>query len=286
MTAAERIRALLVDAEAYRGKGSYPEAEQSYRAALALAEASFGERLSRLPKSQTSWARAPQVQRRFRRGRAPLPPRAGDLGERLGSDVPEVATIYHNMGGVEHARGDFAQAEPLARRSVAIREQVEGDDLDLAADRAALAAILDGCGKTAEAGTLLRAALAVFTRRLGSEHHEVAVTLNNLAAIAHRGGEAQEAESLYRRALAIKERAIGPQQPELAPTLNNLALLCAEDGRCDEAGLLYQRAIALLEGAVAPDHPTLVACRDNHAALPPCTCDPPGGGWGSRKGNV
>ncbi|MEP7270952.1 MAG: tetratricopeptide repeat protein [Acidobacteriota bacterium] len=41
----------------------------------------------------------------------------------LGQAHPEVATIYHNLGGLEHARGRDAGGEPLARRPVEIRER-------------------------------------------------------------------------------------------------------------------------------------------------------------------
>ena len=74
-----------------------------------------------------------------------------------GPGHPDVAAIYHNLGGLEHARGNYATAEPLARAGIEIRERtVAADDPDLAAGKAALAAILDGAGKHEEAETLLR----------------------------------------------------------------------------------------------------------------------------------
>jgi hypothetical protein len=44
----------------------------------------------------------------------------------LGPEHPEVATLCHNLGGLEHARGRYARGEPFARRSVAIREKALG----------------------------------------------------------------------------------------------------------------------------------------------------------------
>src|SRR5437899_2606067 len=83
---------------------------------------------------------------------------------------PEVATLYHNLGGLEHARGHFAGGEPWARQSVAIREQALGPDHpEVAADVAALAALLDGQGKWDEAEALYRRALAIFERVHGPE---------------------------------------------------------------------------------------------------------------------
>ena len=83
----------------------------------------------------------------------------------------------------------------------------------MAADVAALAAILDGQGKYDEAEALYRRALTIFERVYGPDHYEVAVTCNNLAALSYAKGDdakgdEMKAESLYRRALAIKEVAL------------------------------------------------------------------------------
>ena len=266
-----RLETLTSLGQVQRVQGHYEDAEQHCRAALVLAEAEVGAEAVEVAEVANELGVTLKYRGDFEEAER-LYRRALAIFERdSGADYPAIATIYHNMGGLEHARGNFDNAEPLARLSVEIRQKAaKPDELELAADRAALAAILDGAGKTAEAeGLPARSALAIFERHLGSEHHEVAVTLNNLAAIAQRGGDVQEAESLYRRALAIKEQTLGPEQPELAPTLNNLALLCVADDRFNEAESLCGRAIELLEANVSPTHPTLLACRENYAALRP-----------------
>ncbi len=93
-----------------------------------------------------------------------------------------------------------------AREAGAIREaSVGADHPDVAADRAALAAILDATRPDDEAAELLQGALTVFARTLGPNHHEVAVTLGNLGAIDTRRGNLESAEQRLRRPLAIKE---------------------------------------------------------------------------------
>src|SRR5438093_125331 len=69
-----------------------------------------------------------------------------------GADDVALASVYHNLGGLEHARGNYEAAEPLARRSVELRELALGaKHPDVAADRAALAAIVDALGRDEEA---------------------------------------------------------------------------------------------------------------------------------------
>ena len=67
----------------------------------------------------------------------------GIIEAACGPDHIDAATIWHNLGGVEHARGRFVGGEIYARRSVQIRETVLGPDhVAVAADLAALAALV------------------------------------------------------------------------------------------------------------------------------------------------
>jgi tetratricopeptide (TPR) repeat protein len=158
--------------------------------------------------------------------------------------------------------------ERPARRAVQIREQALGPDhLDVAADAAALAAILDGLGRYAESEPLYRRALAIFERRFGPTNYEIAVNLNNLAAVCQATGRGGEAERLYARALAIKEALLGPDHPDMAMSLNNLAVLRRAQGRPVEAEALYRRALSIFELGLSANHPKVAACRGKYAAL-------------------
>jgi Tetratricopeptide repeat len=81
--------------------------------------------------------------------------------------------------------------------------------LESAADRVALAAILDAGGRHQEAAATLRQALSVYERVLGPEHYEVAGVLQTLAEVAERSGEAEQAAVLRGRALRIRRRVLG-----------------------------------------------------------------------------
>ena len=137
----------------------------------------------------------------------------------------------------------------------------------MAADKAALAAILDGQGKYDEAEALYRQALAVFERVYGPDHYELAVTFNNLAALSHAKGDDAEAEQLYRRPWPSRRRSLGPDHPDVAMTLNNLAVLYKSAGKYSEAEPLYQRALAIFEAALGPTHPKVITCRQELCAV-------------------
>jgi tetratricopeptide (TPR) repeat protein len=173
----------------------------------------------------------------------------------------ELADLYHNLGGLEHARGRHARGEPLARRAVHLRARRHGPDATVVwMDRTAHAALLDGLGRYAESEPVYRSALTIFRRRLGSGHYEVAVTLNNLGCLSAERGDARGAVRLLQKSLALKERLFGSSHVEVAFTAHNLASTLAELGRASEARPLFQRATRILRRRLGTDHPTTRAC--------------------------
>ena len=92
------------------------------------------------------------------------------------------------------------------------------EQLAVAADRSALAAILDAQGRHREALAPLKQALALVEAELGREHYEVAVLLITLAAVAERAGDPRQAEDSYVRALSIQRRVLGDRHADVRET--------------------------------------------------------------------
>jgi tetratricopeptide (TPR) repeat protein len=176
--------------------------------------------------------------------------------ELYGEDNDWVATIYHNLGGLAHARRQPEAGEPLARYGLQLRIRLHGaDDPRVATDRAAWSALLADCGRLDEAEAELTSALAALGRLAGQEY-EVASITHNLAALRHRRGDLTGAAQGYAAALRLKETLLGPLHPDLAATLVNLSAVSP-----DQAHAGYTRAVEILNRAVEADHPTLAAAR-------------------------
>ena len=178
----------------------------------------------------------------------------------------DIATLYHNLGGVEHARRDFVAAEPLARRGLALRRDL-GDDDAIAADSVALAAILDGQRKFDEAEALYREALVIFERSPDRNAGEIAVALNNLGAQYLARGRMSEALTLLSRSQRLKRTYLGTDHPDVAVTLNNLAEARRRAGEFVAAKSLYREAIEIFETSLGAAHPKTAACRRNLSTL-------------------
>ena len=148
------------------------------------------------------------------------------LARRPGTDPLALAALYHNLGGLEHARGRHARAEPFARCAADIRTRLLGaEHPDVARDLAALAAIVDGRGRHEEAETTHRRAIEILGRRVGADHRDVAAALVNLAACLHAQRRTLEAETVAEQALRSSAKAFGAGHPHTALAADNLAAI-------------------------------------------------------------
>ena len=173
----------------------------------------------------------------------------------------DLAELYHDQGR-------YADAEPLFKRALTIREKALGPDHpDVATTLNNLAELYHDQGRYADAEPLYKRSLAILEKALGPDHPDVATDLNNLAELYRDQGRYAEAEPLYKRSLAIKEKALGPDHPSVAASLKNLAGLYRNQGRYAEAEPLSKRSLAIYEKALGPDHPDVATALSNLAAL-------------------
>lgn len=96
----------------------------------------------------------------------------------------DLALNLNNIAGLYYAQGLYAEAEPLFRRALAIREKLFGSlHPDVALSLNNLALLYNDQGNYHEATPLLNRSLAIWEKTFGPYHTNVAVSLNNLAVI-------------------------------------------------------------------------------------------------------
>lgn len=183
-------------------------------------------------------------------------------------DLPQTADYYNRAGNYYREQGEYAQAVPLLRRALAIREQTLGEEhLDTASTLNNLALVLKARGEFDEVEPLYKRALAIREAILGASHTETAQLLSNIASLYSTQARYAEAEPLHKRVLMIMETTHGSRHPETAISLNSLALVYKYQGRYGEAEQLYQRSLLIREEAQGPDHPSVAVALNNLAYL-------------------
>jgi tetratricopeptide (TPR) repeat protein len=148
------------------------------------------------------------------------------LEQTLGADHLELAPLYHNLAGLEHAQDRFTEGEPFARHAIEIRAKHEGlETTGASGDLAVLGALLLGQKRYAEAETVLERSLAIWQGKYGPQHYEAAVVKHNLAAIYQACGDQSRALRTYADVFHIKSHILGPTHPDVVSLHQHIARL-------------------------------------------------------------
>jgi transposase-like protein len=141
------------------------------------------------------------------------------------------ASVYHNLAGLAHAQGRFADAVTPARTALALHHHLHGPTAtEVAADAAVLGAVLLDLGHLDEAEAQLRHAYRIWVARFGPDHYETAVCLHSLGVAQYRRHRPETGRQLLARALRIKTTVLGPDHPEISRLRHNLAVMQTATG--------------------------------------------------------
>ncbi|HEY3229251.1 MAG TPA: tetratricopeptide repeat-containing protein kinase family protein, partial [Roseiflexaceae bacterium] len=172
--------------------------------------------------------------------------------------MPYRADVLQGLADLHRHRGEFAQAESLARQALEIIEARFGpQDRRVALARQQLAEMLRARGQLVEAGPLVRDALSILRRECGDDHPLVAAALSELAALREEQGAFAEAEELCREALAIRRRTLPDDHPEVAAALDRLGAISWRQGHYPEADQALREALALKRRILGDNDPDI-----------------------------
>jgi tetratricopeptide (TPR) repeat protein len=183
--------------------------------------------------------------------------RLGVSGERAGRLLDRASTYLR-------VRGQYRQAEPLARRALALTETALGPEhRETAWRHDELGRVLRELGRLDEAYTEFQQALTISLAALGPDHPDIGTCRNNLGRILRELGRLDEAHTEFEQALAIGLATLGPDHPDIGTCRNSLGNVLLDLGRIDEAHTEFQRALTISLAALGPDHPTIGIYRNN-----------------------
>jgi CHAT domain-containing protein/tetratricopeptide (TPR) repeat protein len=162
----------------------------------------------------------------------------------------------NNLAELYRLTGAHANAEPLLKRSLEVREAKLGKEhLDVATSLNNLAMLYQNQSQLARAAPLFLRSLAIREAKFGKDHLEVATVQYHLGLLYQAMGQRLEAKGLLERCLATRERKLGKDHPEVATTLIPLAEAWASLGGSFTARNLLKRCLAIREAKLGKDHP-------------------------------
>ena len=175
----------------------------------------------------------------------------------------------NNLAMLYEAQGRYADAEPLFKRALAIREKALGPDHpDVAVVAEQSGSSVRKTGALCRCRTVVQALAGNMGKSTWSRSSRCCDFAEQswLCSIEIKVVMPMPNRSTSARWRSGKKHSV-PIIPMLRRSLNNLATLYGEQGRYAEAEPLYKRSLAIWEKALGPDHPDVALSLNNLADL-------------------
>lgn len=157
-----------------------------------------------------------------------------------------MARTYCDLARVLYYEERYAEAEPLARWALSVREaDKKASDDAVFQCLFTLALIHVGQKHYSDAEPLLVRALSLQEKDLVPGHVNTLFTLDRLALVYREQGKFTLADPLYQRAIAILERNHPDENLDLADMVEQYAILLTKMKRVDEAQKCQARALTI-----------------------------------------
>jgi tetratricopeptide (TPR) repeat protein len=108
-----------------------------------------------------------------------------------------------------------------------------------------------------DAETTLRRALKIDEVVYGTDHANVAISVNGLGLVLLDLGQLEEAKKCFERALRIDEVVYGTDNPNVAIRVNNLGSVLQDLGQLEGAKKCFERALKIDEAVYGTNHPNM-----------------------------
>jgi serine/threonine-protein kinase len=172
------------------------------------------------------------------------------------------AELFDVLGSVYQMRGFFAEAEPLLREALALRErELAADHEDIAASRYTLAMLLEDTDRHAEAEPLLALAAISLRDRLGPSHPRVSALEVEQALVRRAAGDLRSADSIMAGAIE-KLRSADADPLDLATALLYAGKIRVERGNPQGATRMIREALDIRTALFGREHPTVANALD------------------------
>lgn len=230
------ISALQTQARLYGIKGLFDEAEANLsrtRKIIAKASVPIGDELSTAKELSSLFIQLGKYSETDKL----LDNLIAENEALFGKDALQLIDPLIDKGRIMLAKGDYTEADRIARRTNQLAVKIYGDKSTKTAPTQKLLADINyilGDYETAEEN--INKALASQENQFGRHHIEVAKSLSQLALIKfHKGDDRKTVEQLMLEARDIMEAKLGKDNPQYAEILKNVAVLYISEERYDIA---------------------------------------------------
>lgn len=255
-------------AELLRQDGKFAEAEEKYRAALAIREEQLPSDLSCIAQILSDLG---LLYRDSGRHQLALPyyKRAVELKEQIwGAEHPSTAESLNDLALLYHDLHDFDMALPLYRRAQEIWERRLGPNHPTTAiSLNNMAGAYRDAGHPDQAEQFYYRALAIREKMLGYEHPHTLITISNIASFLQAQGQLEKSREMLARSIASTIERLGERHPNLIPLRTSYAYVQRDLGDIASAEQQLRTTLEFAREVVGDHHPNTATCANNLAVL-------------------
>lgn len=184
------------------------------------------------------------------------------------ADSPELAMGFFDFADLQRVTGNFAAAESLHRKALAIRKSSLGEFNEQTAESLKeLGLLLTRMQKYHISDSLLSEALKIYRRISPDNNKAIAAVLNSKAYNYRYSKEYGKAHELYQKAFNLWKKEYGNLHPQVAEGANDLAMINKQEGNLAVADSLYQFSLNILTQLYDGSHPNIALVLDNLGSL-------------------
>lgn len=178
--------------------------------------------------------------------------------EVLGSEHPNVATIWINLGQTWEKKGEYDKAINYYEQALAsYLKTLDPEHSFVAVAWNNLGSAWDDKGDYGKAIDYFEKALKSDLKTFGLEHPTVPVRWNNLGLVWRNKGEYDKAIGYYEKSLASDLKTFGPGHPSVVIRWNNLGEVLSKKGDYDQAIEYHEKALASDLNTFGSGHPSV-----------------------------
>jgi CHAT domain-containing protein/tetratricopeptide (TPR) repeat protein len=158
------------------------------------------------------------------------------------SEKESIAVLNHNLAYLYKTMGQYAKAEPLAKKAIAQHQAINGKDVTYANMVKNQGSLYMDMIQYERAEMLIGEAMVIEKKELGENTDAYSTSLNQLGLVYFYQGRYNESKICTEQSLAIKELILGKQHEHYANGLVNLANVYMEEGLFEKSEPLYRQA--------------------------------------------
>ena len=184
--------------------------------------------------------------------------------EVFGTEHPDTARSYNDIGAVYDNQGDYAKALEYYQKALEIQEKVlDIEHPNTATSYNNIGYVYTHQGDYAKALGYYQKALEIREKVLGKEHPNTAMSYNNIGGVYYYQGDYANALEYFIKALEIRKKVFGIEHPDTAMSYNNIGGVYSHQGDYDKALEFYQKALGIRENVLGKEHPDTARSYNN-----------------------